>query len=86
MIGIIETFYGIFDTFVNPDPSILTNSIITLKTAPLKENSNPIEYETSPDSPYTKEIENANDDIFKIFSSKNNLGNSNGGPTLNFYR
>lgn len=86
MIGIIETFYGIFDTFVNPDPSILTNSIITLKTAPLKGNSNPIEYETSPDSPYTKEIENANDDIFKIFSSKNNLGNSNGGPTLNFYR
>ena len=80
-IGIIETFYGIFDTFVTPDPSILTNSIITLGTPPLKRNSNPIEYETSPDSPYTIEVEDPEDDIFKIFSSKNNLGN-----TLNFYR
>ena len=81
-IGIIETFYGIFDTFVSPDPSILTNSIITLGTAPLKRNSNPIEYQTSPDSPYTKEVDDEpNNDIFKIFSSKNNLG-----ATLNFYR
>ena len=80
-IGIIETFYGIFDTFVTPDPSILTNSIITLGTPPLKRNSNPIEYETSPDSPYTIEVEDPEDDIFKIFSSKNNLGD-----TLNFYR
>ena len=81
MIGIVETFYGIFDTFVSPNQSILTNSIITLETAPLKRNSNPIEYETSVDSPYTKEIEDSNDDIFKIFSPKNNLG-----ATLNFYR
>jgi hypothetical protein len=80
-IGIIETFYGIFDTFVSPDPSILTNSIITLGTAPLKRNSNPIEYQTSVDSPYTIEIEDPDDDIFKIFSPKNNLG-----TTLNFYR
>jgi len=81
MIGIIETFYGIFDTFVSPDPLILINSIITLETAPLKRNSNSIEYETSVDSPYTIEIEDPNDDIFKIFSPKNNLG-----ATLNFYR
>jgi len=81
MIGIVETFYGIFDTFVSPDQSILTNSIITLETAPLKRNSNPIEYETSVDSPYTIEIEDPDDDILKIFSPKNNLG-----ATLNFYR
>jgi hypothetical protein len=81
MIGIIETFYGIFDTFVSPDPLILINSIITLETAPLKRNSNSIEYETSVDSPYTIEIEDPDDDILKIFSPKNNLG-----ATLNFYR
>jgi hypothetical protein len=81
MIGIIETFYGIFDTFVSPDPLILINSIITLETAPLKRNSNSIEYETSVDSPYTIEIEDPDDDILKIFSPKNNLGS-----TLNFYR
>jgi hypothetical protein len=76
-----QNFNDIFDTFVSPDQSILTNSIITLETAPLKRNSNPIEYETSVDSPYTIEIEDPNDDIFKIFSPKNNLG-----ATLNFYR
>ena len=80
-IGIIETFFGIFDTFVSPDPLILLDSVITLETAPLKRNSNPIEYETSVDSPYTIEIEDPDDDIFKIFSPKNNLGD-----TLNFYR
>ena len=81
MIGIVETFYGIFDTFVSPDPLILINSVITLETPPLKRNSNPIEYETSVDSPYTIEIEDPDDDILKIFSPKNNLG-----ATLNFYR
>jgi len=82
MIGIIETFYGIFDVFVNPDPSILKNSVITLETPPLKRNNNPIEYETSVDSPYTTQVDNEpNNDIFKIFSPKNNLG-----TTLNFYR
>jgi hypothetical protein len=78
---VTQNFNDIFDTFVSPDPSILTNSIITLETAPLKRNSNPIEYETSVDSPYTIEVEDPDDDILKIFSSKNNLGD-----TLNFYR
>jgi len=82
MIGIIETFYGIFDVFVSPDPSILKNSVITLETPPLKRNNNPIEYETLVDSPYTTQVDNEpNNDIFKIFSPKNNLG-----TTLNFYR
>jgi hypothetical protein len=76
-----QNFNDIFDTFVIPDPSILTNSIITLGTPPLKRNNNPIEYKTSTDSPYTIEVEDSEDDIFKIFSSKNNLG-----TTLNFYR
>jgi hypothetical protein len=78
---VTQNFNDIFDTFVSPDPSILTNSIITLETAPLKRNSNPIEYETSVDSPYTIEVEDPDDDILKIFSPKNNLG-----ATLNFYR
>jgi hypothetical protein len=78
---VTQNFNDIFDTFVNPDPSILTNSIITLETAPLKRNSNPIEYQTSSESPYTIEVEDPDDDIFKIFSPKNNLGD-----TLNFYR
>jgi tetratricopeptide (TPR) repeat protein len=41
-----------------------------------------IEYETSVDSPYTIEVEDPDDDILKIFSSKNKLESGH----LNFYR
>jgi len=70
-----ESLYKSFDSFVN------TNNLttLTIDNAPIRSNKTPIEYETSPSSEVPDLTKS--DDIFKIFSSKNNLG-----TTLNFYK
>ena len=70
-----ESLNKSFDSFVN------TNNLttLTIDNAPIRSNKTPIEYETSPSSEVPDLTKS--DDIFKIFSSKNNLG-----TTLNFYR
>jgi hypothetical protein len=70
-----QNFYEKFDLFVNSN----NTTTLTIDVAPIRSNGTPIEYETSP-STEVPDIEKT-DDIFKIFSSKNNLGD-----TLNFYR
>jgi hypothetical protein len=69
-----QNFYEKFDLFVNTD----NKTTLTIDNAPIRSNETPIEYETSPSTEVTNEPDN---DIFKIFSSKNNLGG-----TLNFYK
>ena len=70
-----QNFYEKFDLFINSN----NTTTLTIDVAPIRSNGTPIEYETSP-STEEPDIEKT-DDIFKIFSSKNNLG-----TTLNFYK
>jgi hypothetical protein len=69
-----QNFYENFDLFVNSN----NTTTLTIDAAPIRSNGTPIEYETSPSTEVTNE---PNNEIFKIFSSKNNLG-----TTLNFYK
>ena len=70
-----QNFYEKFDLFINSN----NTTTLTIDVAPIRSNGTQIEYETSP-STEEPDIEKT-DDIFKIFSSKNNLG-----TTLNFYK
>jgi hypothetical protein len=70
-----QNFYEKFDLFVNTN----NKTTLTIDVAPIRSNETPIEYETSPSSEVSDLTKS--DDIFKIFSSKNNLG-----TTLNFYK
>ena len=72
---ILQNFHDKFDLFLNSN----NTTTLTIDVAPIRSNGTPIEYETSP-STEVSDTEKT-DDIFKIFSSKNNLG-----TTLNFYR
>ena len=72
---ILQNFHDKFDLFLNSN----NTTTLTIDVAPIRSNGTPIEYETSP-STEVSDTEKT-DDIFKIFSSKNNLGD-----TLNFYR
>jgi hypothetical protein len=70
-----QNFYEKFDLFVTSN----NTTTLTIDVAPIRSNGTPIEYETSPSTEVPDLTKS--DDIFKIFSSKNNLG-----TTLNFYR
>ena len=70
-----ESLIRSFDSFVNTN----NTTTLTIDKVPIRSNKIPIEYETQPSTEVPDLTKS--DDIFKIFSSKNNLG-----TTLNFYR